>query len=62
MPVEDLKKTTMDPAIRSLLRVIVPLEDRALTNERVESLMGRRPEERFRFIQEHARTAKLIDI
>ncbi len=62
MPVKDLKQTTMDPAKRTLLRVVVPPEDRALTSDRVESLMGRKPELRFRFIQEHARSAELLDV
>ncbi|WP_406586738.1 DNA topoisomerase IV subunit B [Asaia lannensis] len=62
MPVKDLKQTTMDPAKRTLLRVVTPPEDRALTSDRVESLMGRKPELRFRFIQEHARSAELLDV
>ncbi|EHH67057.1 DNA topoisomerase IV subunit B [Gluconobacter morbifer] len=63
MPVKDLKETTMDPARRTLLRVIAPPEDRLATSERVESLMGRRPELRFRFIQEHARSVdEMLDV
>ncbi|NVN06451.1 DNA topoisomerase IV subunit B [Asaia spathodeae] len=62
MPVKDLKQTTMDPAKRTLLRVVTPPEDRALTSDRVESLMGRKPELRFRFIQDHARSAELLDV
>jgi len=62
MPPAALKETTMDPAKRSLLRVVAPPEDRARTNERVESLMGRRPELRFQFIQEHARFVQEVDI
>ena len=62
MPVKDLKETTMDPARRTLLRVITPAEDRLATSERVESLMGRKPELRFRFIQEHARSVDELDV
>ncbi|MBS1041756.1 DNA topoisomerase IV subunit B [Gluconobacter cerinus] len=62
MPVKDLKQTTMDPARRTLLRVVALPEDRALTSERVESLMGRKPELRFRFIQEHARSVEDLDV
>jgi len=62
MPASDLKRTTMDPTSRTLLKVISPPEDRAATSERVESLMGRRPELRFQFIQEHARNVELLDI
>ena len=54
MPAATLKETTMDRAKRSLLQVVLPPEDRARTNELVESLMGRKPELRFRFIQENA--------
>lgn len=62
MPPGDLKQTTMDPKHRTLLRVIAPAEDRALTRERVESLMGRKPELRFAFIQEHARSVDVLDV
>ena len=55
-----LKETTMDPAKRTLLRIEV-IEDKT-TGEAVESLMGNKPEERFRFIQERAEFAKDIDI
>jgi len=55
-----LKETTMDPAKRTLLRVEI-VED-ATTGEAVDSLMGNKPEERFRFIQERAEFAKDLDI
>ena len=54
MPTASLKETTMDPRKRTLLRVILPAEDRAFTSERIDALMGRRPELRFQFIQENA--------
>ena len=50
----------MDPGKRTLLRVEI-VEDKA-TGERVDSLMGNRPEERFRFIQENAEFAQDLDI
>ncbi len=56
MPVGDLKRTTMDPAHRTLLRVDAPNEKLPETNVLVDSLMGRRPELRFAFIQARART------
>ncbi|HZP19180.1 MAG TPA: DNA topoisomerase IV subunit B [Bauldia sp.] len=59
MPAQ-LKETTMDPAKRTLLRVEI-VEPEA-TAETVESLMGNKPEERFRFIQERAEFAKDLDI
>jgi topoisomerase-4 subunit B len=54
MPPASLKETTMDPKRRTLLRVVLAAEDRASTAERIEELMGRRPELRFRFIQDNA--------
>ena len=62
MPPAQLKETTMDPAKRTLLKVVAPPEERAATAELVESLMGRRPELRFQFIQEHARTVEEVDV
>ena len=64
MPPAALKDTTMDPKRRTLLRVDVAAEDRATTNTLVESLMGRRPELRFQFIQDRARTvaAEEVDV
>jgi topoisomerase-4 subunit B len=54
MPPAALKETTMDPKRRTLLRVVLPVEERARTSELIEALMGRRPELRFRFIQDNA--------
>jgi topoisomerase-4 subunit B len=62
MPPNQLKETTMDPRKRTLLKVVAAPEDRASTNERVECLMGRRPELRFAFIQERARTVEELDV
>ena len=62
MPPSALKETTMDPQKRTLLKVLARPEDRARNNELVESLMGRRPELRFRFIQERARTVAEVDV
>jgi topoisomerase-4 subunit B len=62
MPPSQLKETTMDPGRRTLLRVVAPPEERAKTNALVESLMGKRPELRFQFIQEHAKTVAEVDV
>jgi len=62
MPPSQLKETTMDPTRRTLLKVVAAPEERAVTNELVESLMGRRPELRFQFIQERARTVADVDV
>ncbi|HEY2620494.1 MAG TPA: DNA topoisomerase IV subunit B [Acetobacteraceae bacterium] len=62
MPPSQLKETTMDPAKRTLLKVVALPEERAATAELVESLMGRRPELRFAFIQERAKTVEEVDV
>ncbi len=62
MPPAVLKETTMDPAKRILLRINAPPESRAATSELVESLMGKRPELRFQFIQENAGKVQELDI
>jgi topoisomerase-4 subunit B len=62
MPPAALKETTMDPTKRTLLKVVALAEERALTSELVESLMGRRPELRFQFIQERARSVADVDV
>ncbi|AMV39859.1 type IIA DNA topoisomerase subunit B [Planctomyces sp. SH-PL62] len=62
MPAKLLFETTLDPASRRLLRVVVPEEDRPYTERTVSDLMGKEPEARFKFIMEEAYTAKDIDI
>ena len=62
MPPDDLKRTTMDPKRRVLLKVCIPPEQRAETSTLVESLMGRKPELRFQFIQDHARQVEELDV
>jgi len=69
MPPAQLKETTMDPARRTLIQVTIPAarteeekEEAKDVARLVESLMGRKPELRFRFIQEHARFATDLDV
>ncbi len=64
MPAATLRETTMDPARRTLLKVVAAPDTRAATSALVESLMGRKPELRFRFIQEHASemAAEAVDV
>ena len=62
MPPMQLKETTMDPARRTLLKVVAAPEDRMETSTMVESLMGRKPELRFQFIQERAKTVEEVDV
>ena len=51
-----LRETTMDPAKRSLIRIILPqeYEERAGVKDLVDRLMGNNPAHRFAFIQENA--------
>ena len=56
MPAQ-LKETTMDPTKRTLARVTLPRSEEAV-EEMVETLMGRKAESRFRFIQENAEFAQ----
>jgi topoisomerase IV subunit B len=73
MPARYLKATTMDPAQRTLLRVTLPQrpdpaaielpdEEYERTRALVETLMGRRPELRFEYIQKNARFARDLDV
>jgi topoisomerase IV subunit B len=78
MPSRFLRATTMDPATRTLLRVTLPTrphstltdpaaivtpdEGIARTAKLVETLMGRRPELRFDYIQKNARFARDLDV
>ena len=55
MPAQ-LKETTMDPATRTLARITLPRSEESVA-DLVEALMGRKPELRFRFIQENAEFA-----
>ena len=63
MPAQ-LKETTMDPAKRALLRVVLLPDDREDTADSVERLMGSKAEARFAFISEKAEFAseELLDV
>ena len=63
MPAQ-LKETTMDPASRTLLRVVLLTEDREGTADSVERLMGTKAEARFAFISDKAEFAsdELLDV
>ena len=69
MPSALLRETTMDPKKRTLLRIVVP--DRHKEKHRaevrqtanlVESLMGRKPELRLKFVQENAKFVRDLDV
>ena len=69
MPAKALKETTMAPGKRQLLRIDIPnpaspeeADDARQTKQLVESLMGRKPELRLAFIQEHARFVEDLDV
>ncbi len=69
MPARHLKETAMQPGTRTLLRVDIPdrrnpeeADDARETARLVESLMGKKPELRLAFIQEHARFVEDIDV
>jgi topoisomerase IV subunit B len=66
MPPAQLRNTTMDPAKRQLWQVTIPdtaqPEESAATAGLVEQLMGRKPELRFKYIQEHAPDVRDLDV
>ncbi len=60
---DQLKETTMDPAKRTLLKVVLENDERDDVSDCVDRLMGNKPEARFAFIQERAAFATdLLDI
>ncbi|MCE2522013.1 MAG: type IIA DNA topoisomerase subunit B [Rhodobacteraceae bacterium] len=62
MDAKDLKSTTMNPNTRKLIKVGIDNSDDGETGSLITRLMGRKPEERFRFIQSNARFASDLDI
>jgi topoisomerase-4 subunit B len=61
MPAQ-LKETTMNPATRTLARISLPDGEESV-NALVETLMGRKAELRFQFIQQNAEFAALdVDV
>ncbi len=64
MPADQLKSTTMHPEKRKLLKVDINQGKKELkeTENLFESLMGKKAESRFKFIQENANFTDQIDI
>ncbi len=68
MPPNQLKETTMNPETRTLIKVILPKKNVFQANERrevdnlVNVLMGKKPELRYQYIQNHASLIKEVDI
>src|SRR6185436_2659259 len=50
----DLKDTTMNPATRTLARVVLTDDGAPAFEILIETLMGKKAEKRFDYIQEHA--------
>ncbi len=61
MTAPQLRETTMDPASRTLARVALAHGDEDMAGL-VETLMGRKPELRYRYIEENARFAPPVDV
>ncbi|MEM1313804.1 MAG: DNA topoisomerase IV subunit B [Pseudomonadota bacterium] len=59
---KQLRETTMDPKTRTLIRVEIDEDEPGETGALVERLMGRKPELRFAYIQDHARFAEDLDV
>ncbi len=68
MPPAQLKETTMSPKTRKLLKVTIPKRDineadkRREVDNLVNILMGKKPELRFKYIQENASSISEFDI
>ncbi len=66
MNASQLKETTMDPQSRTLARITLPDSMDELTEmkpaELIDTLMGRKAEHRFKFIQDNAQFASELDI
>ena len=54
-----LKVTTMDPATRTLARVVIDDDDTVTTESLINTLMGKKADLRFEYIQEHAQFAEV---
>jgi len=62
MTPSQLKQTTMDPNVRTLARVKIDPDEVPTLEGLVETLMGKKPELRFAYIQEHAPEISGLDI
>jgi len=57
-----LKVTTMDPHTRTLARITLDVDEMATTESLVGTLMGKRSELRYEYIQEHAQFVEEVDV
>ncbi|MBL8550771.1 MAG: DNA topoisomerase IV subunit B [Hyphomonadaceae bacterium] len=58
----DLKQTTMNPLTRTLARVVLDEDEMPDFEALVETLMGRKPELRFNYIQKNAKFVEEVDV
>jgi len=57
-----LKSTTMDPSTRTLARITIDPSALPTTEALVETLMGKRADLRFQYIQDHAQFIEEVDV
>jgi DNA gyrase subunit B/topoisomerase-4 subunit B len=62
MMADTLKETTLDPARRRLLKVVVREEDRAVTEDVIGTLMGKDASLRFDLIMQNAKLLDELDV
>ena len=59
---KQLKETTMDPTTRTLARIVVDEENLPTTEALVQTLMGKRADLRYQFIQDNAEFVNDLDV
>lgn len=62
MMASQLKITTMDPSTRKLARITIDGENLPTTEALVETLMGKRADLRYQYIQDHAQFVDALDV
>ena len=62
MNAPQLKDTTMNPKTRNLAKITIDEENLPSTESLVETLMGKRSDLRYQYIQEHAQFVEDVDI
>lgn len=62
MMAAQLKVTTMNPATRKLARITIDEENLPTTEALVETLMGKRADLRYQYIQDHAQFVDDVDV
>ncbi len=62
MMAKQLKDTTMNPATRRLARITIDQDNLPSTEALVETLMGKRADLRYQFIQDHAQFVEAVDV